>query len=149
MKNNFYLILVFALLLLTSCTSSAQAQTSSSTNGLQITDMKVSVGAAAENTGTQLVSYDVTIYNTNPSTIVLDWLEPVLEDSTSSRVTDQNLRVKVGQTITPNTGLVITGSFKIDTSGLTKADMENWQYIYSIKFASEEVIPVPLGGSTP
>ena len=147
MKKYFRLISAFTLLLLASCTPSAQKQMSSPINGLQITDMKISVGSAKGSTDTQVVSYVVTVYNSNSSAITLDWLEPVLEDSTTSRVLDPSLQVEVGRTIAPNSGLVVNGSFTLNTSGLSKADMKNWHFIDLIKCATDVIVPVPLGGS--
>jgi hypothetical protein len=145
MKKTFRLILIFTLFLLTSCASPVQAQMSSSTNGLQITDLKISIGAAEGKTDIQKVSYEVTIHNASSGAIDLKWLEPVLEDSVSSRALDQNLQVTVDQTIAPDSELVINGMFKFNTNGLTKNDMADWHFIYQIKLSSEQTIPVPLG----
>jgi hypothetical protein len=59
---------------------------------------------------------------------------------------DKNPQVIVDKTIAANEGLVVSGTFKLDTSGLTKADMQNWHYIDRMKLASEGTIPVRTGG---
>ena len=111
--------------------------------------MTVSVGAAERNSDTQIVSYEVTVHNAGTNDIALDWIEPVLQDSVSSRALEQNLRVMVNETVTPNSTLAVKGSFAFDASGLTKADMDNWRFIDQIRLSSERTIPVPSGDDKP
>ena len=149
MKKNVWLMAAVILVLVAGCSPTDQAKLSTPTNGLQITDMKISVSAEAGDTNTQVVSYEATIHNSSSGVITLKSLEPVFESSVSSRVLDSNPQVMVDKTIAPDEGLVVNGSFKLDTSGLTKSDMKNWHYIDSIKFSMEETIPVPPNSSTP
>jgi predicted component of type VI protein secretion system len=147
MKKNMWLMAAMILVLVAGCSPTDQAKLSTPTDGLQITDMKVSVSAEAGNVNTQVVSYEATIHNASSGVITLKSLEPVFESSVSPRVLDKNPQVVVDKTIAPDEGLVVNGSFKLDTSGLAKSDMKNWHYIDLIKLASEETIPVPTGGS--
>jgi len=148
-KKSFWPGLILTLYLLSGCLPSAPAQTSSQPSGLQISDMTVSVGAAERNSDTQIVSYEVTVHNAGTNDIALDWIEPVLQDSVSSRALEQNLRVMVNETVTPNSTLAVKGSFAFDASGLTKADMDNWRFIDQIRLSSERTIPVPSGDNKP
>jgi hypothetical protein len=148
MKKNVWLMAAVILVLVAACSPTDQAKLGTPTNGLQITDMKISVGAEAGATNTQVVSYEATIYNSSSGEITLKSLEPVFESSVSSRVLDKNPQVMVDKAIAAKAGLIISGSFRLDTSGLTKTDMKNWHYIDLIKFALEQTIPVPLNGGT-
>jgi hypothetical protein len=146
MKKSIWLMTAVILVLVAACSPTDQAKIGTPTNGLQITDMKVSVGAEAGGTNTQVVSYEATIHNASSGEITLKSLEPVFESSVSPRVLDKNPQVMVDKTIAANEGLIVSGTFKLDIRGLTKADMQNWHYIDLIKLVSEETIPVPLGG---
>ena len=145
MKKTLWLSLMFCLLLLTGCSSSVFSQSQSSSSDLEITDMKVSVSAAEENENSQVVQYQISFRNTDSKAVNLKWIEPVLQDIVATKATDQNYRVTVDKTISPHSSLVVSGSFNIDTSGLTKTEMADWQYIDQIKISSEQVLPVPAG----
>ena len=147
MKKSVWLMTAVILVLVAACSPTDQAKLGTPTNGLQITDMKVSVSAEAGNANTQVVSYEATIHNASSGAITLKSLEPIFESSVTPRVLDKNPQVVVDKTIAANEGLIVSGTFKLDISGLTKADMQNWHYFDLMKLASEEIIPVPTGGS--
>lgn len=143
MKKTFWISLALILFLLVGCSTSASATASSSAHELQITDMKVSVGASEDNTDVQLVSYAVTLHNASAHEIVLAWITPLLQEEVATRALGQDLQVLVNKAIAPNASLEVSSSFAIDTSGLTKADMEGWRYIEVIRLSAEQTIPVP------
>ena len=145
MKKLYWLGAVFCLLAFSGCSSSAFLQSKPSSGDLEVTDMQVSVGAVEGNKDIQVVHYQISFQNTDSEAINLKWIEPVLQDVVASKATDQNHQVTVDKTISPDSSLTVTGSFHIDTRGLTKSDKAGWQYITQIKISVEQILPVPAG----
>ena len=93
-------------------------------SGLQLTGMSTSIGAAPEGPNRQVVTYHAALFNPGPNPVTLAWVQPVVKDALSQRVDAAGLRQAVGQTIPPNSPLVIDGSFSFDATSLSKADID-------------------------
>jgi hypothetical protein len=144
-KKTALWIIVFPIFLLTGCSQSKSTPTGMLTSGIQIMDLRSTVGLAEENVNQQVVSYNVTLLNPGPDAVTLLWLEPVLQDPISKRVLDKNLRIMVDQTMAPNSPLVVTGTFNFDTSGLTKTEIASWGSFFSgVTISSEQTLSLQL-----
>lgn len=93
-------------------------------SGLQLTGMSTAIGAAPEGPNRQVVTYHATLFNPGPNPVTLAWVQPKVKDALAQRVDAAGLRQAVGQTIPPNSPLVVDGSFSFDATGLSKADID-------------------------
>jgi hypothetical protein len=111
---------------------------------IQIADFSSSINGVDGNPDQQVISYNMTIYNSSDNTITLLWLKPVLQDSLSGRVTDANLKTEENETIAPNSQLAVHGQIAINTSGLTKQDIAQLGSLFSgFTISTNQTIPLP------
>ena len=114
------------------------------TYGIRIIDSSFSISSVDGNPDQQVVSYKVTLDNSNVNPVVLLWLEPVLQDFVSGRMLDNSIRVDVNQTLDPNTQLEVQGKLVVDTSGITKLDLSKLGSIVSgFTISLNQTIPLP------
>ena len=111
---------------------------------IQIADFSSSINGVDGNPDQQVISYNMTIYNSSDNTITLLWLKPVLQDSLSGRVMDANLKTEENETIAPNSQLAVHGQIAINTSGLTKQDIAQLGSLFSgFTISTNQTIPLP------
>ena len=116
----------------------------SQTYGIRIMDASSSISGVDGNPDQQVVSYKVTLDNSNANPVILLWLEPVLQDFVSGRMLDNSIRVDVNQTLDPNTQLEVQGKLVVDTSGITKLDLSKLGSIVSgFTISLNQTIPLP------
>ena len=112
--------------------------------GLQIADFSSSISGVDGNPDQQVVAYNVTIHNPSDSTVTLLWLEPVLKDSVSGRVSDTDLRQVVNEVIASNSQVNIHGKLILNMSGLTKQDIMQLGSLFNgFTVSTNQTIPLP------
>jgi len=112
--------------------------------GLQITDFSSSIGGVDGNPEQEAISYNVTINNPSNNTVTVLWLEPVLKDSISGRVSDTNLQHAVNEVVGPNSQVDIHGQLTLNTGGLTKSDITQSGSLFSgFMISTNQTIPLP------
>ncbi len=143
MKKRFVSILV-AVLLLASCSPSSNTNRDARSRGIQIIQMDTSIGASEGNANQQVISYHLTLYNGESVNIDVHWIQPVLVEQLSERVIDGDTRVQVEKTVSSNSSLEISGKFTFETKGATKADITNWEPLFTgFDLSTEMTLPPP------
>jgi hypothetical protein len=144
MKKRIVSILI-AVLFFTGC--SASSNTNARPKGIQIIQMDTSIGGSEDNANQQVISYHLTLYNGESVDILVHWIEPVLVGQLSERVIEDDTRVQVEKTVSPNASLEIAGKFTFETKGATKAEITSWEPLFTgFDFSTEMTLPPPGSG---
>ncbi len=139
MKKSFLWNTVFAVLLLASC-----APVEKLPAGIEITQVEVAVGGAEGSAGQQVVSYKITLHNASQNDVTIRWIEPVVNNDISSKMTGNNPRVTVDKILTPDASLVANGQFTFDAGNATKSEIASWgPFFNKISISTELELPLP------
>jgi hypothetical protein len=131
---------------LAGCSSFASNPTGPLSSGLQVIDVRTTIGGPQAKTGTQDVSYKVTLLNPGPDKVTLVWVKPVVKDPVSQNILENDIRVMVNQTIAPNSQIVVSGTFSFDSRGFSKLEIPSLGSIFSgMMIASEQTLPLQSG----
>jgi hypothetical protein len=139
MKKSFLWGMVFAMLLLASC-----APAKKPSGGIEITGVEVAVGRAEGGGNRQVVSYNVTLHNASQNEVNIRWMEPIVNDNVSSRMTGNDQRVMIDKVLVPAASLVASGQFTFDASEATKNEITSWEPFFNQVLISTELeLPLP------
>lgn len=149
-KNLICNILIFLLVLailfigLKENSNSSQAE-----DGLKIVAATEVLGSidSANNTSIQSFTYDFVLYNEENEEIHLDSVEPIFTKDILARVLTENHEIIGNKTISPNSTICVKGQVEFNASGLSKEQILNLDYIYSINITSTKTLLFPKGGS--
>ena len=137
--------IVLTLLLLTGCSDSLQTVPDQFVSGLEIPEMSSSLGSLEGQPEKQVFSYTIVLVNTNIYEVQVQSIEPILVSELSDKVTTDELRTSVDQSIQPGEVLEISGQFSFDAEGLTKEQILEWEpFINTIRVESEAMLPLPV-----
>ncbi len=123
MKKIAYLLMLILLLPLLSCSNSQ----GKSLEGLNITGFSAAIGSTDDNLNIDIQRYSYTfiIQNNTSNEFYVEWVKPVLSETFSSKVLNNDLKVMVDKTISPNTNIAISGEFRFNAKGLSKQDISD------------------------
>lgn len=139
MKKTLLWSMVFVVLLLASC-----APAEKPSGGIEITQVELAVGGAEGNVSEQVVSYKVTFHNASQNQVTLRWMEPVVNDNISSRITGDDQRVQIDKVLAPDASLVTDGQFTFDASNVTKSEINSWgPFFNQVSISTELELPLP------
>ncbi len=138
-KIKLFILLAF-LLIITSCTS----KEITSNNGLTITSIISSIGAANETQDQfqiQSFKYTITLTNNEKEDIKIETLTPVLTEGFSKIIYDNNVTLKINQIVKKNSSLNISGEIIFNAKGLEKKDIIGLKpFVKEVKIIQERVI---------
>jgi hypothetical protein len=146
MRKVLLFCMVLVVFVLAGCSSFASNPTGAISSGLQVIDVRTTIGGPQAKTGTQDVSYKVTLLNPGPDKVTLVWVKPVVKDPVSQNILENDIRVMVNQTIAPNSQIVVSGTFSFDSRGFSKLEIPSLGSIFSgMMIASEQTLPLQSG----
>jgi hypothetical protein len=141
MRKKTLWIITLAIFLLAGC-SPADAVSA----GMQVTDLTVAVGGADDSGEQQVVSYEITLQNSSQNDVIVRWIEPVLNENISSRLAGDSPRQSIDKTLGANSSLLINGRITLNTSDVTKEEINDWKPFFKDILISTEMKLVIPGG---
>jgi hypothetical protein len=140
MKKSLLWSIFFVVLLLAGCAPAKKP----SGGGIEITQVEVAVGKVEGSGDQQVVSYSVTLHNTTQNEVTVRWMEPVVNDNISSRISGESQRVTLDKVLAPNASLVASGQFTFDAGSATKSEISSWEPFFSqVTISTEMKLPLP------
>ncbi|MDR6726898.1 hypothetical protein J2W91_005423 [Paenibacillus amylolyticus] len=108
-------------------------------DGIVIGQTLLSLGG--ENSDITEVTYSINLQNKLGKPITIIGVEPVISKDLSDRLIDNSLRLEVNKVIESNESKDISGYFKIDTKGLSKQEIMNFDLaIRKYKIQTEQLV---------
>jgi len=127
--------------MLTSCSSANTPPA-----GIQVTDLTVAISGVDGSGEQQVVSYEITLQNSSQNDVIVRWIEPVLNENISSRLAGDSPRQSIDKTLGANSSLLINGRITLNTSDVTKEEINDWKPFFKDILISTEMKLVIPGG---
>jgi hypothetical protein len=114
-------------------------------DGLNIYSASLAIGPVdyINNTSMQVVDYEFVVSNLGNKEVYLGYVEPLFKKDFSPRILNEDRKIVVNQTIKPNSAINVKGQVEFNDSGLSKEQISNFTYIYSINIESTKSVPFP------
>ena len=128
----------FAFIFNTGC-SNKEVETK---GGLKIYSWNSGLGSINESDlNKQRFSYDINLTNENQKDVYVKSIKPSVNDTIKDRILNKDLIVNVNKNLKSNDTISIKGEIIIDTKGLSKSEILNFEpFIIDIKVSTDEII---------
>ena len=146
MRSNIETILLtlIFLIIFTSCNNTAKEREQlllTIPHDIRVSDMVFSIGGNKDNFDTQVISYEITLKNTDVVKKHIKWVEPELSQEFKSRILSKDLKIQVEKEVEPNAFLTIEFEIEFDSKGMSKEDIIKLQpYVTELKVITESEI---------
>jgi hypothetical protein len=140
---NRFFISIILLSLLMGCNNNQKFGIETSVeDGLVLNSIVYSLGGEPERTE---VSYSVQIWNRTKKTVIIKTIEPIMDESITSKLINSNLNNEVQIELKSGAAERISGSFVLDTKGLDKEKISKLDYnSKSFKVTTEQEVSMFL-----
>jgi hypothetical protein len=137
------LVLIFLLFLTIFFVAIKEYDESPQTEGgLEIVESEGASGPVdgVNNTSIEVYSYDFALYNGENEEIYLDSVEPIFGKDMAVRTLTEDHEIVGNKTIKPHSTVHVKGQAKFNVSGLSKEQLSNLDYIYSVNVTSTKTL---------